>query len=210
MTARAGPLRPLLVWGALALALALPLAVAATSPLLQYRQPAYVAAGLAGVVGLGLMLVQPLLAAALMPGLAPARSRRAHVALGAALVVSVAVHVGGLWITSPPDVVDVLLLRSPTPFSVWGLLALVAVGGAAALAALRRRVRPRLWRPLHTALAVLAVLGTVLHALLIEGTMGPATKGALCLLVLAATAGVVARRRAWAGLTARRQARDGG
>ena len=204
MTGRAGPLRPLLAWGALAVALALPLAVAATSPLLEYRQPAYVAAGLAGVIGLGLLLVQPLLAGDLLPGLSPARARRVHAGLGAALLASVAVHVAGLWITSPPDVIDVLLLRSPTPFAVWGLLALVAVIGAGVLAALRRRIRPRIWRPSHAALAVLAVLGTVLHAWLIEGTMGPVSKAILCLLVVAATAKAVLDRRPWAALARRR------
>ena len=204
MTGRAGPLRPILAWGALAVALALPLAVAATSPLLQYRQPAYVAAGLAGVIGLGFLLVQPLLAGGLLPGLSPARARRVHAALGAALLAAVAVHVAGLWITSPPDVIDVLLLRSPTPFAVWGLLALVAVIGAGVLAALRRRIRPRIWRPSHAALAVLAVLGTVLHAWLIEGTMGPVSKALLCLLVVAATAKAVLDRRPWAALARRR------
>ena len=204
MTDRNGALRPILAWGALAVALALPLAVAATSPLLEYRQPAYVAAGLAGVIGLGLLLVQPLLAGGLLPGLSPARARRLHAWLGAALVASVAVHVAGLWITSPPDVIDVLLLRSPTPFAVWGLLALVAVIGTGVLAALRRRIRPRIWRPSHAALAVLAVLGTVLHAWLIEGTMGPVSKAILCLLVVAATAKAVLDRRPWAALARRR------
>ena len=197
-------IRAALVWGALAAALGMPLAVAATSPLLEWRQPPYIAAGLAGVIGLGLLLVQPLLADGLLPGLPPGRSRRLHAALGAGLVLLIAVHVGGLWITSPPDVIDVLLLRSPTPFAVWGLLAFVSVLGAGLLAALRRRMRPRVWRPLHSALAASTVLGTVIHAVLIEGTMGPITKGVLCLLALAATAGVIAHRRAWTGLLRRR------
>ena len=203
MTDRGGAVRPILAWGALAVALALPLAVAATSPLLEYRQPAYVAAGLAGVIGLGFLLVQPLLAGGLLPGLSPARARRVHAALGAALLAAVAVHVAGLWITSPPDVIDVLLLRSPTPFAVWGLLALVAVIGAGVLAALRRRIRPRIWRLSHAALAVLAVLGTVLHAWLIEGAMGSVSKAILCLLVVAATAKAVLDRRPWAALARR-------
>ena len=53
-------MRATLIWGALALLLGWPLAVAATSPLLEWRQPVYVAAGLAGVAGLCLLLVQPL------------------------------------------------------------------------------------------------------------------------------------------------------
>ena len=178
----------------MALAILVPLAVAATSPLLQWRQPVYVAAGFAGVVGLGLMLLQPLLAGGAMPGV---NWRSLHRALGALLVAAVVVHVAGLWITSPPDVVDALLLRSPTPFSVWGVLAMWAVLAAALLAGLRRRVRPWLWRRLHSGLVVVAAGGTVAHALLIQGAMGTASKALLCALVLAATGWAVWRRGAW-------------
>ena len=187
-------LRGLLIWGAVAAAVLVPLAVAASSPLLQWRQPIYIAAGLAGVIGLGLMLIQPLLAGERMPGV---RWRPWHRAGGMLLVAAVAVHVAGLWITSPPDVIDALLLRSPTPFSVWGVLAMWAVIAAALLAALRSRLRPRLWRRLHTALVAVAVGGTVAHALLIEGTMGTASKAVLCAMALGATAWVVWRRGAW-------------
>jgi len=70
------PARTLLIWGALAAAVLLPLAVAATSPLLEWRGPVYIAAGFAGVLGLGLLLVQPLLAAGFLPGLTVRRARR--------------------------------------------------------------------------------------------------------------------------------------
>lgn len=180
--------RSILAWGALALAVAVPLAVAATSPLLAYREPVYIAAGLAGVVALALLLVQPLLAAAALPGVTPPRGRRLHRWVGTALVGAVIVHVAGLWLTSPPDVVDALLLRSPTPFSLWGVVAMWAAFAAAGVAALRRRLRPRLWRGAHTALAATVALGTVVHAVLIEGTMGTASKTAVCALVIAATA----------------------
>jgi hypothetical protein len=43
------------------------------------------------------------------------------------LVVAVVVHVGGLWITSPPDMIDALLLTSPTPFSAFGVIAMWAI-----------------------------------------------------------------------------------
>ena len=186
-----------LAWAALAGALAWPLAVAGTSPLLSWREPAYVAAGLGGIVALGLLLVQPLLAGGFLPGLSALRGRRVHRWVGAALVPAVAVHVAGLWVTSPPDVIDTLLLRSPAPFAPWGVLALWALLSTAGLAAMRRRVRlrPVAFRRAHAALAALAVLGTVLHALLIEGTMGTASKLALSAMVVAATAAVVAR--AW-------------
>lgn len=198
-----GRARATIIWLAFATALAAPVAAAATSPLLQWRDPIYIAAGFAGILGLALMLAQPLLIGGRLPGLAAYRGRRLHRWIGAALVVAVAVHVAGLWITSPPDVIDVLLFRSPTPFSVWGVIAMWALIAAALLAMLRRKLRlkPRAWRIGHTSLAVTIVTGTVVHALLIEGAMETVTKIALAALVLLATAKVVAdiwirRRRA--------------
>lgn len=187
-------LAPVLVWGGLAVATGVPLAVAATSPLLQWRDPIYIAAGLAGVAALALLLLQPLLAADLLPGLSARRARTVHRWLGTALVAAVVAHVAGLWITSPPDVVDALTFASPTPFSAWGVVAMWAVFAAALVAGLRR-LRPRTWRFLHTALAATVVVGTVVHAVQIEGTMGTASKYALCALVLVATAWAVAPRR---------------
>ena len=104
--------RALLHWGAFALAVAVPLGVAATSPLLQWRDPVYIAAGFAGVAGLALMLAQPLLAKGYLPHMRGPRGRRWHRWTGMALIALIIVHVGGLWITSPPDVIDALLLRS--------------------------------------------------------------------------------------------------
>ena len=195
-----GTLGAAAVWTGLAAATAIPLSVAATSPLLQWRDPIYVAAGFAGVVGLALLLVQPLLAGGRLPGLRATRGRRLHRWVGAGLVAAVAIHVGGLWITSPPDVVDALLLASPTPFSVWGVIAMWAVAATAVLAALRRtlRMRPATWRLAHVGLAVAIVAGTVVHALLIEGTMGTISKAALCALAVGATVGAVADLRAGA------------
>ena len=188
-------LRAALPWVALLAAVAVPLGIAATSPLLAWRGPVYVAAGFAGVAGLALLLVQPLLALGALPGLAGRRGRAVHRWAGLALVAAVLVHVGGLWITSPPDVVDVLLLRSPTPFSLWGLAAMWAVFAVALVAAFRRRLPPRAWRLGHVALAAVVVGGTVVHALLIEGTMGTWSKAALCLFAVAATARAALDRR---------------
>jgi hypothetical protein len=120
--------------------------------------------------------------------------------VGGGIVLAVALHVGALWATSPPDVVDALLLRSPTPFAVWGVLAMWGVFGTAALALLRGRVRLLAWRLCHLGLAVVIVAGSVAHALLIEGTMEVASKVALCALVAAAVAKLVADARPLAGL----------
>ncbi|WP_394691819.1 ferric reductase-like transmembrane domain-containing protein [Hoeflea sp.] len=192
--------RKLLVWLALAVAISVPIAAAASSPLLAWRDPVYIAAGFAGVIAMVLLLFQPLLAGGLLPGLSHRRARRVHGWIGGLLVAAVVVHVAGLWITSPPDVIDALLFASPTPFSVWGVIAMWAIFAAALLATLRRRLRlnPIVWRRAHTALAMVIVAGTVAHALLIEGTMETMSKIALSVLVIAVTVKVIVDLRVWA------------
>ncbi|WP_170545210.1 ferric reductase-like transmembrane domain-containing protein [Ruegeria arenilitoris] len=191
--------RALLIWTVLTLVLAVPLIAAANSPLLAWRDPIYIIAGFAGVVGMGLLLLQPLLAGRYLPGLSPLISRRWHQWVGIALVASILIHVGGLWITSPPDVVDALLFVSPTPFSAWGVIAMWAAFAAAFLRIYRQRMRLRfrVWRLGHTALAALTIIGSVVHAMLIEGTMEIMTKTALCALVLLASARTLAKLRVW-------------
>jgi predicted ferric reductase len=182
-------IRVVLAWAALAVAILLPVVIAARSPLLAWRDGVYIAAGFAGIVGLALLLVQPLLAGSYLPGLAPRRARQVHRWLGGALVALVVAHVAGLWLTSAPDVIDALLFDSPTPFSPWGVVAMWAVFATALLAAFRRRLglSPAAWRIGHTALALVIVVGTIVHALLIDGAMGTVSKAAFCLLVAAAT-----------------------
>jgi hypothetical protein len=191
--------RASLIWAALAAAICVPIAAAALSPLLAWRDPVYILAGFAGIVALGLMLVQPLLIAGYLPGLSAYRGRRAHVWIGGALVLAVAVHVGGLWITSPPDMIDALLFASPTPFSPFGVIAMWAIFAVAILASLRRRLgmRPRTWRIAHLSLAAVIVSGSVVHGLLIEGTMETMSKVALCALVLGAAIQAMVGVRMW-------------
>lgn len=184
------PVRTGLVWAIVAVAVAVPGILAATSPLLAWRDPIYITGCLAGVAALALLLLQPLLAGGYLPGLRIRRGRNVHAWVGAALVVAVTLHVAALWLTSPPDVIDALLFRSPTQFSAWGVVAMWAVFATALLAALRRSQRPQVWRLCHTILAVVIVVATVVHAILIEGTMEPISKAALCVLILAAIAKV--------------------
>jgi predicted ferric reductase len=184
-------------WAALAVAVCVPMAVAATSDLIAYRGPVYIVAGFAGMIALGLVLVQPLLIAGYLPGLAAYRCRRAHHWIGGTLVVAVVVHVIGLWITSPPDMIDALLFASPTPFSPFGVVAMWAIFAVALLTAFRRRLGPRAWRTAHMLLAVVIVVGGVVHAMLVEGTMETVSKAALCALVLAAAIKVMVDLRVW-------------
>jgi predicted ferric reductase len=164
---------------------------------LAWRNAVYILAGFAGILGLGFMLVQPLLIGGYLPGLPGRIGRRVHHWIGAALVVAVVIHVGGLWITSPPDMIDALLFSSPTPFSPFGVIAMWAIFAVALLATFRRRLRLRTWRIAHTLLAIVIVAGSVLHAILIEGTMETVSKAALCALVLAAAIKVIADLRVW-------------
>ena len=152
----------ILIWVALAAATLVPIAIAAASPLLAWRDPIYIVAGFAGIIALALLLIQPLLAGGYLPNLNLRQSRKLHAWVGAGLVTAVVIHVLALWITSPPDVIDVLLFRSPTPFSIWGVIAMWGVFAAGFLAAFRTRLglKPALWRLCHLTIAVIIVVGT--------------------------------------------------
>jgi len=197
--------RAILIWGTFAASSAVPIAVAAASPLIAWRDPIYIAAGLAGVMALVLMLAQPLLIGGYLPGLSALRRRKIHRWNGSILVAAVVAHIAGLWITSPPDVVDALLFRSPTPFSAWGVIAMWAVFATTLLAVLRLRLRLHTWRLGHITLATIIVVGSVVHAMQIEGTMEIVSKTALCAMVLIATVKVVANLPMW---TTRRGSRE--
>jgi predicted ferric reductase len=192
-------LRNGLIWAVLLTALAVPIVAAMNSPLLAWRDPIYIAAGLAGVLAMALLLVQPLLAAGVLPGLSGQTGRRMHRWVGGGLVALVIVHVAALWMTSPPDVIDALLFVSPTPFSVWGVIAMWAVFAAALIAIWRHRMKlpPRTWRRIHTMLTTVVIAGSVIHALLIEGTMETLSKIALCALVVAAAIKAFSDLRIW-------------
>ena len=132
--------RVALIWATLVAAICVPIALAVTSDLLAWRGTVYILAGFAGIFALGLLLVQPLLIAGYLPGLSAYRARRAHHWIGGAVVMAVVVHVGGLWITSPPDMIDALTFASPTPFSPFGVIAMWAIFAVALLAAFRLRL----------------------------------------------------------------------
>jgi predicted ferric reductase len=182
-----------LIWIALALAIGVPIALAAGNEQLTWRGPVYILAGFAGIIALGLVLAQPLLIGGYLPGLSAYRGRRAHHWIGGTLALAVVIHVAGLWITSPPDMIDALTYTSPTPFSPFGVTAMWAIFIVALLALLRRRLglRLRTWRIVHIPLAIVIVAGSVAHCLLIEGTMETISKVALCAAVLAATVKVM-------------------
>lgn len=178
-----------LIWFVVVAIVAVAVVASAMSPLLEWRQPVYIVAGFAGVVAMVILLLQPLLIAGLLPGLPRSRSRRIHRWVGIVLLMSVVVHVAALWVTSPPDMVDALLFASPTPFSIWGVIAMWAIFISACLVAFRRKLQRyiKYWRWSHRTLAVVIVAGSVLHAMMIDGTMEIISKSLLCMLVLVAT-----------------------
>jgi len=185
-----------LIWAVLAICVLVPTWFAALSPLLAWRDPIYIFAGFAGIIAMSLLLVQPLLAGRYLPGLNTRQSRRLHRLLGVGLVLLVAIHVVGLWITSPLDVVDALLFVSPTPFSVWGVIGMWAIFASALAVLLRPRLRlaPVTWRRVHTGFAVVIVTSTAIHAIQIVGTMEPVSKGVLSGLIVGVTVWVVLGR----------------
>jgi len=178
-----------LIWLVVFAIVAVAVVASAMSPLLAWRQPVYIVAGFAGVFAMVILLFQPLLIAGLLPGLPISRSRRIHRWVGIGLLLSVVTHVAGLWITSPPDMIDALLFASPTPFSVWGVVAMWAIFASGCMVVFRRKllVGAQCWRWGHRALAVVIVIASVLHAMMIDGTMELISKFLLCMLVLVAT-----------------------
>ena len=138
---------------------------------------------------MSLLFLQPLLASGYLPGVNRLRSKQLHHIIGSTLVLMIVVHVAGLWITSPPDVIDALLFRSATPFSLWGVIAMWAVFSTASLAAIRKsaRIKPHIWKVAHKILAAIIVIGSVIHAILIDGTMESFSKYALCIFLSGVT-----------------------
>lgn len=178
-----------LSWALLFFVVVGPVIVAASSPLQNSREIIYVVGGLAGVVALSLLLVQPLLAIGYLKGVNPIKQRRWHKASGTLLIMSVGLHIGALYMTSPDDMTDALLLRSATPFSVYGVIALWAVVLIGVLVAFRRRLKISVdrWRSVHVVITAIVVITSIVHALWVLGTMGTVSKWVLCVTILIAT-----------------------
>lgn len=175
-------------WITLIGVVAIPVVAAGFSPLLEWREPIYIAAGFAGIIAMALTVFQPLLISGLLSHSAK-NARQIHRWFGFALVLTIVVHVVGLWITSPPDVIDALLFVSATPFSVWGVIAMWSVFATATLALMRQkfRLKMNLWRLSHKLLALVTVAASTLHAIQIDGTMETWSKYGLCVLMVCAT-----------------------
>ena len=193
---RAGADRLLRVaaWLLSALTAILPIGAAAASPLLGGREWLWITGGMAGVVALSLLAVQPLLVAAAPALLAPKAGVTWHRVGGIAIMAMVALHIGALYAYSPDDVTDILLLSAPTSFSIYGVIGLWCLILTALLTAVRRiyRLSYTAWRIAHSVLAVLLVGASVIHTIQIEGAMEAYSKLAICIVAMAlTTAGVL-------------------
>ncbi len=199
LTIAGGRLGPPLFWATLVIIMGAPVLIAASSPLLAGRDAVYIVGGFAGILALALLIMQPLLAAGFLPGIGAVQARRWHQWTGSALVISLALHIIGLYLTSPPDMIDALLLVAPTLYSIFGVIAMWALILIVLLVVARPRMELRIttWRILHNTLAVVVVVASVVHALMIEGAMGHLSKLILCIAVLAVTAVVTVQLR-WA------------
>ena len=166
--------------------MALPIVVAAFSPYLVFRDATYIIAGFAGIICLSLFVLQPLLSTRLLFA-NPILARRLHRIVGIVVLMLVVIHVVGLYFTSPPDVIDALLLRAPTLFSVFGVIALWGIFVTALIAFARRRLPSTVWRIAHQVLSTIVVLATVIHAVQIDGAMELITKWGISVIALATT-----------------------
>ena len=164
----------------------LPIIVAAFSPYLVFRDATYIIAGFAGIICLSLFVLQPLLSTRLLtPN--PIVARRLHRVVGIALLILVIIHVVGLYFTSPPDVIDALILRAPTLFSVFGVIALWGIFLTAFIAFARRYLPAAAWRIAHQLLSTLVVFATIIHAVQIDGAMEVITKWGISIIALTTT-----------------------
>jgi predicted ferric reductase len=178
---------------ALAALLVGPTLAALASPLQAGRDLSWVLGGLAGVVALGLLAVQVLLPTPFMDALLAGHDLRWHRAVGLAVAGIVLAHVVGLYVYSPDDVRDALVLAAPT-YSRLGVLSAWSVGLSIALAIARRRLGLTYsdWQILHSALAVAIVTTAVGHTVMIRGTLdGPAELLACGAALVAVSAAVV-------------------
>jgi predicted ferric reductase len=84
---------------------------------------------------------------------------------------------------------DALLLRSATPFSIYGVIALWGVLLIALLVAFRSKIKIPIkkWKTLHAVIAAIVVVASIIHALWIQGAMGTMSKWVLCGTIVFAT-----------------------
>jgi predicted ferric reductase len=159
----------------------LPVLLAALHPLQAGREPLWVWGTLAGVLALSLIVIQVLLPTGWLNLALGEQNWRWHRILGISVTGLVFAHILGLYLYSPDDIGDALVLAAPT-YSRLGMLSLGCLVLTVALALMRHRLPLTLsdWQIFHSVLAM-AVVGTaVAHVLLLQGTLDGFAEGLLC------------------------------
>ena len=194
--------------GIVVLLMLVPLLMAASSPLNDARNTSYIVGALAGVAALALLLPQPLLAAGYLH--LGVQARRWHRVVGCLVTLCLVIHVIGLYITSPDDMTDALLLVSPTPFSLFGVVGFWAMMLVVVFVAFRKRMSlsPSTWKLVHNVMGVLVVGSSVIHVLMIEGTMEARSKLLLCIVLVIATIVSVLHLRVFRPLSKRKSIKN--
>jgi hypothetical protein len=159
----------------------LPTLLAALSSLQVGRAPLWVLGTLAGILALSLLVVQVLLPTGWLNALVDKQNLRWHRILGVTITGLVITHIIGLYLYSPDDIGDALILAAPTysrlgVLSAWCLLLSVML----AFARHKLHLADSDWQTLHSAFAV-AIVGTAIaHAMLLQGTLDGFAEGLLC------------------------------
>jgi predicted ferric reductase len=150
---------------------------------------------LAGVVALSLLILQVLLPTPWLGRLFAGRDLSVHRLLGLAVAAVVLAHVVGLYLSSPDDIRDALVLAAPT-YSRLGVLAAWCVVLSVALALARRRLGLTYsdWQILHAALAVAIVGNAVAHTVMIRGTLDGPVELLLCAAAVVAVSAAFVHR----------------
>lgn len=159
----------------------LPTLLAALNPLQSGRAPLWVLGTVAGVLSLSLIVVQVLLPTGWLNDWIGEQNLRWHRILGMTVTGLVIAHVLGLYLYSPDDIGDALVLAAPT-YSRLGVLSAGCLLLSVTMATARSKLplAPADWQILHHVLAV-AIVGTgVAHAILLQGTLDGFAEGLLC------------------------------
>jgi predicted ferric reductase len=176
---------------AVGLLLLVPVVASGFSPLQEGRDATWIVGAVAGILALSLLILQVLLPTPWLAGL----DLPLHRVLGLGVAGLVVAHVAGLYLYSPDDVRDALVLAVPT-HSRLGVLSAWTVLLSVGLALARRRLGLTYsdWQIMHAALAV-AIVGTAVgHTVTIRGTLdGPAELLLCAAAVVAVSAASVYR-----------------
>lgn len=159
----------------------LPVLLAALSPLQAGRAVPWVWGTLAGVLALSLVVVHVLLPTGWLNSFVGEHNLGWHRILGISITGLTLAHILGLYLYSPDDIGDALVLAAPT-YSRLGVLSAGCLVLSVVLAVTRRQLRlaDADWKTIHSALAI-AIVGTaVAHAVLLQGTLDGLAEGLVC------------------------------